>query len=97
MKINVPIVGFIIGLFLPLIGILIVCLVWRGHNTMGEYMTYVIHQKGLAAKVVLLGTLANLIPFVYFNMKRIDYAMRGVFVITMLYALLIVLLMFIWN
>jgi hypothetical protein len=40
--------------------------------------------------------LINLIPFVYFNMKRLDYAMRGVFIATMLYALFIVLVKFVW-
>ena len=54
------------------------------------------NEKGVAAKVVLLSVLINLIPFAYFNMKRLDYAMRGVFIATMLYALLVIMLMFVW-
>jgi len=97
MKLNLPITGFIIGLFLPLLGMLMVYLAWGHHLGVGHFATSLIHQKGMAAKVVLLGVLANVLPFAYFNIKRLDYAMRGIFIVTMLYALLIVLIMFVWN
>lgn len=96
MKLNLPITGFIIGLFLPLVGMLVMYQIWGHHEGIPEFAKSLSHQPGMAAKVVLLGTLANLIPFVYFNMKRLDYAMRGVFIATMLYALLIVLIKFVW-
>jgi hypothetical protein len=96
MKLNLPITGFIIGLILPLVGMFIVYLFWGNHMGIGHFITSLGQQRGMSAKVVLLGVLANLIPFAYFNIKRLDYAMRGVFVVTMLYALLIVLIMFVW-
>jgi len=46
--------------------------------------------------VLTLSLLLNLIPFVYCTSKRYDYAMRGIVIATMIYALIIFLLMFIW-
>ncbi len=96
MKLNVPITGFLIGLFLPVLGMFLIYLFKGNHVGFMEFVSSLTHQNGVAAKVVLLSVLANLIPFAYFNMKRLDYAMRGVFISTMLYALLVVLLMFVW-
>lgn len=96
MRINVPIVGFIIGLLLPLVGMYVMYLLWGNHQGVGAFAASLTHHSGMASKVVLLGVLANLIPFVYFNLKRLDYAMRGVFVATMLYAVFIVLIKFVW-
>lgn len=96
MRVNVPITGFIIGLFLPLIGMFVMYLLWGHHQGIGSFARSLTYQRGMASKVVLLGVLANLIPFVYFNIKRLDYAMRGVFIATMLYALLVILIMFVW-
>lgn len=96
MKLNTPIRGFIIGLFLPLIGLFLVYVFRGNHEGILHFARSLTYQKGVAAKVVLLSVLANTIPFAYFNIKRLDYAMRGVFIATMLYALLVVLLMFVW-
>jgi len=96
MRFNVPIVGFIIGLALPLLA-LVGFYAWRGNQDgIGHFMSSLTYQKGMAAKVVLLSVLVNLIPFTWFNMKRLDYAMRGIFLATMLYALLVIMLMFVW-
>jgi hypothetical protein len=96
MRINVPIVGFIIGLFLPLLGMFFIYLLWGHHEGVSKFAASLTYQPGMASKVILLGVLINLAPFGYFNVKRLDYAMRGVFIATMLYAMLIVLIKFVW-
>lgn len=96
MRLNVPFTGFLMGVFLPVIGLLLVYVAWGSGEGFFEFMGSVTRQKGLAAKVLTMGILINLIPFVYFNYKRLDYAMRGVVVATMLYAVLIVLIKFVW-
>ncbi|MFI5196661.1 MAG: hypothetical protein ACHQD8_06195 [Chitinophagales bacterium] len=96
MKYNTPIMGFVIGLLLPLVGMFIVYLVWGEHQSVGAFARIVAAQKGMSAKVVLLGVLINLIPFAYCNIKRLDYTMRGIFTATMLYAMLVVLIKFVW-
>lgn len=96
MKFNVPITGFLIGLFLPLVGFLIMYFLW-GHGVgIGTFARSLTFQPGLASKVLTLGLLINLAPFLYCTTKRLDYAMRGVVIATMLYALFIVLIKFVW-
>jgi hypothetical protein len=43
-----------------------------------------------------LSLLANLVPFVWFTSKRLDFWARGVFIATMIYVLFIVLIKFVW-
>jgi len=96
MRRNVPIVGFIVGVLCPVIGFMIVYLMWFRGRDMGSVVSMLMHDKRLAPKVLTLSLLANLIPFVYCNTKRLDFAMKGIVIATMLYALLIVLIMFVW-
>jgi len=97
MRLNMPIVGFLVGLFLPVLGFFFMFLIWRHGMSLGEFFHALMQDHKSMARVVLMGSLANLIPFAYTNMKRLDYAMRGIFVATMLYAVFILLLMFVWN
>lgn len=96
MKRNVPILGFTIGLILPLIGLLIMKFVWFGSYSFDQFAHTLGSNHAMLAKVLTMSLLINLIPFVYFMNKRLDYTMNGVVVATMLYAVLIVLLMFVW-
>lgn len=96
MRLNVPIVGFLIGMLLPLLGFAIVYALWFSGRDFSSVMNLLLHDKRTSPKVLTLSLLANLIPFVIFNTKRLDYAMKGVVIATMLYALLIVLIMFVW-
>ena len=74
----------------------IVYLVWGHNETVADFARKLTRQSGMASKVMTLGLLTNLIPFVYSNMKRLDHLMRGIVVATMLYAVFIVLVMFVW-
>jgi len=96
MKRDAPILGFIIGLLLPFLGVFIMYLLWGHGESFGTFLHALTRLKGMASKVFTLGLLINLFPFVYCVFKRYDYALRGVFIATMLYALLIVLIMFVW-
>jgi hypothetical protein len=99
MKRNVPIIGFIIGLLLPVLGFFIMYLWWgKGAHNMGfsEFVGRISDNHKEFAKVLTMSLLLNLAPFVYCNFKRYDYTMRGIVVATMLYAVLIVLIMFVW-
>ena len=96
MKRDNRIFGFVIGLFLPFIGMIVMYLLWGHHQGFGSFIKSLIHLRGMASKVFTLSILINLIPFAYCNIKRIDQTMRGIFVATMLYVVLIVLIMFVW-
>jgi len=97
MKRNVPILGFVIGALTPLLGFVIVYLIFRnGSQSLGDFFSNYWSNNRTFAKLMTLSLLANLAPFVYCNSKRLDYISRGIFVATMLYVVFIILLMFVW-
>jgi hypothetical protein len=97
MKRNVPILGFILGAIVPLLGLLVVYLkITSGNSSLESFVSACWANKENFAKLMTLSILANLIPFVYCNFKRYDYVSRGIFVATMLYVVFIVLLKYVW-
>jgi len=96
MKRDTPILGFIIGLLLPIVGVFVMYKLWGHGDGFGVFLHSLTRLRGMASKVLTLGLLINLIPFVYCVFKHYDYALRGIFIATMLYVLFIVLVMFVW-
>lgn len=96
MRRDAPFPGFLIGLFLPMIGFAVMYLLWGQGMRFGCFITNATINNKEFAKVLTMSLLINLIPFVYCNTKRLDHTMRGIVVATMLYAVLIVLIMFVW-
>ena len=96
MKRNVPVIGLIIGLLLPLVGIVIVYFIWSHGSSFSDFTNNMKINHSLAAKVLSLSIIANILPFILYTNKRRDMAARGVFIATMLYAVVIVLLKFVW-
>ena len=96
MRRDVPIVGFIIGMLMPLLGFLVVYLLWFRGRDLGSVLGVILHDHRMAPKILTLSLLANLIPFVYCNNKRYDQTMKGIVIATMLYAFIVVLIMFVW-
>lgn len=91
-----PLVGFVFGLIGPLLGLIIMKFAWFPNDAWGEYISMLTHTKDSMFKVCSLSLLVNLLPFVYFNSKRLDYLARGVFIATMLYVVFIVLARYVW-
>lgn len=97
MKRDLPIVGFIVGALLPLLGFLIVFLIFKnGEQSVGDFIRSTWPNNKTFAKILTLSILINLVPFVYCNYKRLDYTSRGIFISTMLYVVFIILLMYVW-
>ncbi|MCD6010269.1 MAG: hypothetical protein K0Q79_131 [Flavipsychrobacter sp.] len=99
MKRDVPLIGFIYGLLLPVLGLMAMYLWWgKGlhHLNFNEFFSRLSSDHEVLARVLTMSLLINLIPFVYCNYRRYDYSMRGVVIATMLYAVVIVLLKFVW-
>ena len=93
---NRPLVGFFIGLLMPLLGYVVVWLALRSPGQgIGSFTETSFSGPRTAALVISLSCLANALPFAYFNSKRMEYAARGVFIITMLFAVLFVWLKFV--
>ena len=97
MKKNVPILGFIIGLILPMLGLVLVYfLKFKGVGFEAFFKGFFADGK-VAAKILTLSILINLAPFIYYTNKRLDHTARGVFVVTMIYVAFILLLKYVWN
>jgi len=99
MKRDVPIIGFTIGILLPVLGFVIMYAWWGKivHGmSLGEFISSLSFDHKAFAKVLTMSLLINLAPFVYCNSKRYDYTMRGIVVATMLYAVVIVLMLYVW-
>ncbi len=97
MKRNVPLLGFLIGAILPLIGIFIVYLILFRSIAFPDFVKDMIHMPTQATKVISLGILINILPFIFYTNKRLDLTARGIFVATMLYAVVMLLIKFAWN
>lgn len=96
MKKNVPVIGFIIGLLLPIVGIIIMYFIWFHGTPVNSFFKTMKADTHLAAKVLSMSIIINILPFILYTNKRRDLAARGVFIATMLYAVLIILLKFVW-
>lgn len=96
MKRNVPILGLIIGLLMPVIGFGIVYLILFKGGTFDDFWRLMVNNHDKAAFVISLAVLANIAPFIYYTSKRLDLTARGIFVATMLYAVLMILLKWVW-
>lgn len=89
--------GFVIGVIMPIIGFFIVYLILFHSYTFKDFGAYLMHSHDKAAMVISLAMIMNVIPFIYYTNKRLDYTARGILIATMLYALLVILLRFVWN
>ena len=96
MRINTPITGFLIGLVMPILGFLVMYFLWGRTESISQFLRSTYILRDLGSKVYTLSILANLLPFVFFNTKRYDQAARGVFIVTMLYVVFIILFKFVW-
>lgn len=96
MKRNVAVLGLLLGLVTPLIGVLIFYLVKFRHDSLSSFINSLVHNHDAAVLVLSLSLLANIIPFIYYTNRRLDLTARGLLIATMLYAVFIVLLKFVW-
>jgi hypothetical protein len=97
MKRNVPILGLVIGLLFPMIGVIIMYFVKFNDVPFGEYITSLLSNGKLGSMVLSLSALLNIIPFLFYTNKRLDLTARGIMVATMLYFVLFILIKFVWN
>jgi len=96
MKRNVSLLGLLIGLVMPFTGMLIIYLIKFGGESFESFFSILTRNFDAAAMVLSLSILANIIPFIYYTNRRLDLTARGILIATMLYAILIVLLKFVW-
>ncbi len=79
--------GLIIGLLLPLIGI-VVFYYWKIYpNTWGTFLHYLTFEKSLLSSLTVVSLLFNVAVFTAYVNTRRDETAKGVFAITLVYAI----------
>jgi hypothetical protein len=96
MKRDNAVLGLIIGLLMPLPGMVVVYLFLFQQFTFEAFLGRVFDSGSVAAKVIALSVTANILPFILFTNRRRDRTGRGIMIATMLYGVLFVLLKFVW-
>jgi hypothetical protein len=86
MRLNQPIVGLFIGLIMPLFGFIVVYFVMGRGMSFNSFSEHLQVSNDALSKVISLSVLANLLPFLYFNRRRLDQGVKGIVIATMLYA-----------
>lgn len=95
---DTPIFGLLVGLVTLLAGLTIVyLLLYRGAQNMSvaAFAGALRYTPDQAAKVLSLALIAQIIPITWVKKRRFDGAARGLFVVVMLAALLILWLKFV--
>jgi hypothetical protein len=89
--------GLILGIIFPLIGLLVVYLVKYSGVGVSNFLHGLMNDHNAAALVLSFSLFANLIPFIFYTNRKLDYTAKGILIATMLYALPIILLKFVWH
>lgn len=85
MRVNQAIVGLFIGLIVPFLGFVVVYFLFSHGLSFSSFTSRISGQSSEAAKIISLSVLANLIPFLYFNRRRLDQTVKGIVIATVLY------------
>lgn len=96
MKRDVAVLGFIIGFIMPLLGMVVIFLIKFSGESFSGFLEALFNNKKVAATVISLSALANIIPFIYYTNRRLDLTAKGILIATMLYGVLFILLKFVW-
>lgn len=86
--------GLVLGLIGPLLGLIVIYFVREDFRslTFGQYLEYVFTSNKLVTAIGSLSLLANVILFtVYVNTRR-DNTAKGIFIITLVYGICILVL-----
>lgn len=86
--------GILLGLLAPVAGLLIYYLVTflPRDQSLSDFFSMLRQNRHLLPKLISICLLANGVVFYLYTRKRRDLTARGIFLITMLYAIVILLL-----
>lgn len=86
--------GILLGLLAPVVGLLVYYLVTflPRDQSLSDFFSMLRQNRHLLPKLISICLLANGVVFYLYTRKRRDLTARGIFLITMLYAIVILLL-----
>jgi uncharacterized membrane protein SpoIIM required for sporulation len=84
--------GLILGLIGPILGLVVIYFIRFPSYRFGEFLDYFMHDNKMITSVGALSLLANAVLFtIYVNTQR-DHTARGIFILTLIYGIGILLL-----
>ena len=84
--------GLVFGLLGPVLGLVIIYFIRFPSYQFGDFLDYFIHDNKMITSVGAMSLLANAILFtIYVNTQR-DLTAKGIFIITLIYGIAILLL-----
>ena len=84
--------GLVLGLIGPVLGLVVIYFVRFPSYPFGSFLDYFLHDNKMITSVGAMSLLANAILFtVYVNTQR-DLTAKGIFIITLIYGIAIILL-----
>lgn len=86
--------GILLGLLAPVVGLLVYYLVTflPRDQSLSDFFSMLRQNRHLLPKLISICLLANGVVFYLYTRKRRDLTARGIFLVTMLYAIVILLL-----
>jgi hypothetical protein len=91
---NNAILGLVLGIIFPFLGVLVIYVVKFNNDSLGNFLHILFQQSKVGSVIFSLALLSNLVPFFYFTNRRLDNTSKGVLIATMLYAVLIIIMRF---
>jgi hypothetical protein len=86
--------GILLGIIGPLLAMLIFY-VWKFNVlTLSDFISFMLKERKLLVSCITFSLLANALSFTIFINSRKDYTAKGIFIITMVWAILIIALKF---
>ncbi len=84
--------GLVLGLLGPMLGLIVIYFIRFPSYPFGNFLDYFIHDNKMITSVGAMSLLANAILFtVYVNTQR-DLTAKGIFIITLIYGIAILVL-----
>lgn len=86
--------GILLGFLTPLVAFLLYYLIaiYPKNLGLGEFLKMLSNNRYLIPKIISICLLANGVVFYLYTRKRRDLTARGIFLVTLLYAIVILLL-----
>jgi len=95
--------GLIIGIIFPCIGLLLLYFLWSSsYWNFPQYLKQFVNLDSsrsmkAASKLISLSIILNLIPFYFFSGKKAMQTVKGIVIASALALLLVVLYLFVWQ
>ena len=84
--------GLVLGLIGPVLGLVVIYFIQYSAFSFGDFLTSFMNEKKLITSIGSLSLLANVILFtIYVNTHR-DHTAKGIFIVTLIYGIGILLL-----